>query len=179
MDVFPVLTTPRLLLRKIDAADVPSLVKYANNPKIAEQIINIPHPYREPEAVFRIAYVLKGFKNKSRYVFAIILKTTKEMIGEISLHLDTSRPRAQLGYWIGEPFWNKGIATEAVKAILQFGFEKLKLDQIYATCHEHNIASGKVLLANEISNSTLNGKVRLYWISLEEYSVQRSVTDKK
>ena len=117
MEAFPQLYTTRLWLRKINIDDVSSLIKYANNKKIADRILNLSYPYQEPHAVFRISYVHQGFKNKTRYVFAIILKETGELIGEISLHLTDSNKVAQLAYWIGEPFWNKGIATEAVSAI--------------------------------------------------------------
>src|SRR5215203_5117272 len=124
MDVFPELNTKRLTLRQISIEDVPSLLKYANNKKISDNILNIPYPYGEPDAVFRISYVVQGFKNKARYIFAIIFQESKELVGEISLHLDNRKNIGQLGYWVGEPFWGKGIATEAAKAVLKFGFEK-------------------------------------------------------
>lgn len=162
MNIFPELHTTRLKLRKIQTEDIPSLVKYANNKKIADHVLNIPHPYQEPDAVFRISYAVQGFKNKTRYVFAIILKEKEELIGETSLHLDNTNNIAELGYWIAEPFWNKGIATEAVKAILKFGFEKLGLDIIFATCHEENKASGHVLLNNGMIKNSVTGHVIQY-----------------
>lgn len=161
METFPELNTNRLTLRKISIEDIPSLVKYGNNKKIAHNILNIPYPYQEPDAVFRISYVFQGFKNKTRYVFAVILKQSEEMIGEISLHLDNSKV-AQLAYWIGEPFWNKGIATEAVEAILKFGLQRLNLDMIYAECSTENKASEKVLLNNKMIKNSINGGVNQY-----------------
>ena len=150
MKEFPELNTSRLKLRKIQLSDVPSLIKYCNNKNIADQIFNIPYPYGEEDAVFRINFVLQGFKNKERYVFAISFKESDELIGEIGLHLDENNNSAQFGYWIGEPFWNKGIATEAIAAILKFGFEKLNLNKIYATHYPANIASGKVMIKNKM-----------------------------
>ena len=91
---------------------------------------------------------IKALKNKTPYVFAIIYKESEELIEEISLHLDNFKNIAQLAYWIGEPFWNKGITTEAAAAILKFGLEKLNLDIIYAECHAENKVSEKVLLNN-------------------------------
>jgi RimJ/RimL family protein N-acetyltransferase len=161
---FPELHTERLKLRKIDIDDIPSLLKYGNNKKIADYILNIPHPYYEPDAVFRISYVVQGFKNKTRYVFAIILKERNEFIGEISLHLDNDRI-ARLGYWVGEPFWGKGIATEAAKAVLKFGFEKLELSKVYATCHVENEASAKVVANSGMVISSTNGGVAQYCIT--------------
>ena len=184
MEVFPELNTVRLKLRKISIEDIPSLVKYANNKKIADNIINIPYPYQEPDAVFRISYVYQGFKNKTRYVFALIFKETEELIGEVSLHLDNSRNIAQLGYWIAEPFWGKGIATEATSEILKFGFEKLDLNKIYATHYPENKASGKVMLNNKmIKEAELKEHYRInnvyrsviqYRLTKQEYEEQNT-----
>jgi RimJ/RimL family protein N-acetyltransferase len=150
MDVFPEITTSRLKLRKIKLSDLSSLVKYCNNKKISDQIINIPYPYGEEDAIFRMNFVLQGFKNKERFVFAISFKDNEELIGEIGLHLDKTNNAAQFGYWIAEPFWGKGIATEATAAILKFGFEELHLNKIYATHYPENQASGKVMLNNKM-----------------------------
>lgn len=146
METLPRLYTERLILKKIEIDDIPSLVKYANNPKIAERIVNIPYPYREPEATFRIAYVFNGIKNKTHYSFAIIHKSEEELIGEISIHLlDKHQAHGHLSYWVGEPFWNKGIITEAANEIMKFGFKTLNLDLIYAMCSPDNKASERVM----------------------------------
>jgi ribosomal-protein-alanine N-acetyltransferase len=150
MKAFPELNTNKLKLRKIRPQDLSSLLQYCNNKKISDQILNIPYPYQEEDAIFRMNFVLQGFKNKERYVFAITLKEKDELIGEIGLHLDKGNDSAQLGYWIGEPFWGQGIVTEAAGAILQFGFEALKLNKIYATHYPDNKASAKVMLNNKM-----------------------------
>jgi len=150
MKKFPELNTPRLKLRKIHSGDISSLLKYCNNKKISDQIINMPYPFGEEDAIFRMNFVLQGFKNKERYVFAITFREIQKLIGQIGLHLDKDNDSAQLGYWIGEPFWGKGIATEATAAILNFGFKKLNLNKIYATHFPDNKASGKVMLNNKM-----------------------------
>jgi RimJ/RimL family protein N-acetyltransferase len=177
MQVFPELNTNRLRLRKVTVEDVSSLVKYANNKKISENTLNIPYPYGEPDAVFRISYVHQGFKSKTRYIFAIIIKDSEELIGEISLHLDNSRTIAQLAYWIGEPFWNKGIATEAATAILKFGLEKLMLSMIFAECHFENNASEKVLLNSGLKKYGVNGSVVQYRLINQEFEKQTNTED--
>jgi len=159
MYTFPILYTNRLKLRKMQFEDMSFLVKYANNKKIADRIINIPHPYREPDAAFRMSFIVQGFKKKIRYVFAIALKENDEFIGEISLHLHKNIRNAELGYWLGEPFWNQGIMTEAIEAILQFGANKLELEQIYASCKTDNHASQQILLKNGFTQNTTNGNV--------------------
>lgn len=168
MDIFPEVHTNRLKLRRIQVEDIPSLLKYANNKKISDHIVNMPHPYQEPEAVFRISYVVQGFKSKVRYVFAITLKEQDELIGEVSLHLENSSD-AQLGYWVGEPFWNKGIGTEAVEAILKFGFEKLNLHLIQATCHIENKASAKILLHNGMAQRGATGHLIHFLLKRQDY----------
>jgi [ribosomal protein S5]-alanine N-acetyltransferase len=175
MDWFPQLFTHRLTLRKITIDDVPSLLKYANNRKIADSIWNIPFPYHEPDAVFRIRYVHEGFAEKSRYIFAIILNVREEMIGEISLHVDRLSNLAQLGYWVGEPFWGKGIATEAAGAVLEFGFRKLQLEVIYAECRAANQASQAVLVNNGMVRNITHGNVVQYRFSKEEFEAQKNL----
>lgn len=169
MEVFPQLHTNRLTLRKLGVEDTPSLVKYANNKKITEHILNMPYPYQEPDAVFRISYVHRGFKAKTRYVFAVIFKESGELIGEISLHVDSSRNIAQLAYWLGEPFWNKGLATEATGVVLKFGFEQLHLDMVYAECLLENKASQKVLVNNKLIKAGTSGSVVQYRITKQEF----------
>jgi ribosomal-protein-alanine N-acetyltransferase len=150
IDEFPELITARLKLRRMQLSDLPSLMKYVNNPKISDQIFNIPYPYQEEDAVFRMNFVLQGFKNRERYVFAITYKDQDELIGEIGLHLDKANNHGQFGYWLGEPFWGKGIVSEALAAILKFGFTQLELNKIYATHYPDNPASGKVMIANHM-----------------------------
>jgi ribosomal-protein-alanine N-acetyltransferase len=175
MDIFPQLYTTRLILRKIQIEDIDALVKYADNKKISDRVLNIPYPYREPDAVFRISYVVQGFKNKSRFVFSIVLKETQEFIGEISLHLGQNMKIAQMGYWVGEPFWNKGVATEAIEAVLNFGFQKLNLEQVFATCHEDNQGSIKALLKNGMVVVDDSGSIIQVALEREAWEKRRSV----
>lgn len=159
MERFPEIFTPRLHLRQLQVDDLPALVRHANNPKISDRVINIPHPYQEPDSVFRLSYVVQGFKARARFVFAIILKERQELIGEISLHLQQPRSVSEIGYWLGEQFWGQGIATEAIAAVLRFGFEKLNLELIFGTCHVENIASQQVLVKNGFENRGMTGSV--------------------
>lgn len=169
MEAFPELYSQRLRLRRIQSEDIPSLVKYANNRKISDQVINIPFPYQEMDAIMRLSYVVQGFKSKTRFVFVITLKERAELIGEISLHLENDKTISQLGYWVGEPFWNQGIGSEAVATIMKFGFEKLNLRLIYATCHAENTASEKVLLKNGMTEHSIQGNVIQYRLTREKF----------
>lgn len=141
----PTITTPRLLLRQSQMEDVPYIVKYADNQNISDKVLNLPYPYLEEHAHGWIKMAAVGFESKVNYIFAIHHLEKDHFIGGIGLHLDESKTNAELGYWIAEPFWNMGIASEAGKAILQFGFENLGLQKIYASHFLFNPASERVL----------------------------------
>ncbi|MEL6254272.1 MAG: GNAT family N-acetyltransferase [Bacteroidota bacterium] len=166
MDYFPTLYSPRLILRKIEIDDIPALLKHANNKKIADRIPNLPFPYKEPQAVFRISYVVQGFKQKKRFVFAIILKETEELIGEISLHKEGEK-LAQVAFWLSESYWKQGFTTEALKATLEFGLGKAGYDQIYATCRPDNPASAQVMLKNGMKQGKDQGNLHFFSIQKE------------
>jgi [ribosomal protein S5]-alanine N-acetyltransferase len=134
---------PALQLRRLHESDNIALANLANNKKIWNNVRDaMPHPYRESDANFFINLVKKENPNN---ILAIELEGV--FCGMIGLHpqKDVYRLSAELGYWIGEPFWGKGIATAAVQMMLIHGFETLKLNRIYASIFEHNLASMRVL----------------------------------
>jgi len=77
---------------------------------------------------------------------------TKRKPTSVWSKINKENNRAEFGYWVGEPFWGQGIATEAVAAILKFGFQELNLNKIYATHYLENPSSGKVLVNNKMIN---------------------------
>ena len=145
---FPELETSRLLLSPPRVSDIPSIVELANNLNIAHNVFHLPHPYQEKDAVFWINMANQGLVDESRFIFALRLKPEHNFIGGMGLTLAKEHQRAELGYWVGEPFWNQGFASEAAAAVLQFGFEQLKLNKIFATHLDSNPASGKVMSKN-------------------------------
>jgi RimJ/RimL family protein N-acetyltransferase len=181
MNQFPEIVTKHLLLRKLVMEDKASLIQYCHNEKIADQFLNIPYPYEEDAALARMNFVWNGFEKKERFVFAITLKDKNELIGEIGLHLDNSNDSAQFGYWLAEPFWGKGLITEALAAILKYGFETLGLNKIFATHYLTNLASEKVMLKNNMIKEAIlkdhfkiNGAYRTvnqYRLTKQEYEL--------
>ncbi len=151
----------RISLTKIQANDIPKIVDYANNAKIAEMTLNIPHPYSEDDAIFWVNLSNQGFKNGSQYTFAIRLNSTKEFIGGMGLIVEKKFDLASIGYWVAEPFWNNGYASEALGSLLKFGFKQVNLNKIYATHLIENPASGKVMIKNNmIKEGTLVDHVK-------------------
>lgn len=126
---------------------MPSLVRHANNPKIADQIFNIDYPYTEENAIERMNFVFQALKQEDRYIFAIADKVHNEVIGEIGIHIADGN-KAEMGYWLSEDYWGKGLITEAIAAALRFGFEEVGLNKIFATHFLENPASGKAMIKN-------------------------------
>ncbi|HKK47270.1 MAG TPA: GNAT family N-acetyltransferase [Balneolaceae bacterium] len=166
INIYPTLETERMQLRKPVAKDIPHIVNYAGNPKIEEMTLNIPHPYHEKDAISWINLAYEGFEDNSRYNFVMDLKPNKGIIGCIGLEINTRFNRAELGYWVAEPYWNQGYASEATKAILRFGFEKVGLHKIYASHYSKNPASGKVMIKNGMKKE---GKLKEHVLKANQY----------
>lgn len=150
MTDFPILESERLLLNNLQATDIKKIIEFAGNIKIANNTLNMPHPYAEKDAIFWINSANEGFQNKTQYTFAIRLLNSNEFIGGIGLKVNSRFDRAELGYWIGEPHWNNGYTTEAAKLVLEFGFNDLGLNKIFAVHAIENEASGKVMIKNNM-----------------------------
>lgn len=148
MNNFPTIISNRLVLDRITYLDIPSIVRYAGNVKVSETTLNIPHPYEEKDAISWIDSAHEGFDLRKEFTFGIRIKISGEFIGGVGLKINNAFNRAVLGYWLAEPYWNRGYTTEAVGAILKFGFEELHLNKIYATHLVENQASGKVMIKN-------------------------------
>lgn len=148
MITFPKLETKRLLLDQIKSSDISSIVAYANNKNITDTTRTMPHPYYEKDAIKWIQAANEGFYSKNLYQFAIRTKSDGHFIGGIGLTVNVIHNRAELGYWLVENFWNNGYTSEAVKALLHFGFRTLKLNKIIAMYLSTNTASGRVMLKN-------------------------------
>lgn len=133
-------------LRPWTLADIDSLVRYANNANIAQFMTDgFPHPYTQENAENFIAFAIK---DDPIHIFAI--DVNGEAIGGIGLHPqnDIQRKNAELGYWLGEPFWGKGIMSQAIKQIVNFGFQSYDIDRIFARPFGSNTASQRILERN-------------------------------
>ncbi|MBV8326912.1 GNAT family N-acetyltransferase [Chryseobacterium sp.] len=140
---FPVIKTERLLLSQLEEKDIPLITEYLKHKIYSDLTSNIPYPYTENDAKLWLKMSLDAFENNSGYTFAI-RDQEGQLMGAIGLH-DRDDDKAEMGYWIGIPFWNKGYVTEAAKAIVDFGFTKMNFNKIFATHFLHNPASGKIM----------------------------------
>jgi [ribosomal protein S5]-alanine N-acetyltransferase len=135
-----------IILRPLHENDVTVLATLANNKKIWDNLRDfIPFPYSVEDA---ISFIQSTKKENPTMTFAIEYKGA--FCGVVGLvgQSDIYKKTAEIGYWVGEPYWNKGIATIAVKLLTNYGFSQLEFIRIHTGVIEYNIASMKVLLNN-------------------------------
>jgi ribosomal-protein-alanine N-acetyltransferase len=123
--------------------DAPAIARHANNRRIAMWLRDrFPHPYTLNDAEGFLSVVLR---QDPRVAFAVA--TQREAIGGIGLDVgaDVHRFSAELGYWLAEPFWGRGLMTEAVKQFTAWTFEHLEVHRIHASVFATNAASIRVL----------------------------------
>lgn len=136
------LFTERLELREFHFRDIDDFHDYCKNPNVGPGAGWRPHKVKEESINILDQFI------QSREVWAIVLKDINEVIGSIGLHRDskrTNRRAKMLGYVLSEDYWGQGIATEAARRIIEFGFEDLKLDIISVYHFPFNKKSKRVI----------------------------------
>ncbi len=141
----PTLRTPRLLLRPFTLADAADVQRLAGAREIASTTGVIPHPYEDGMAELWIATHAPALAEGRSITYAITLAETGPLCGAIGLSLAPEHQRAELGYWIGVPYWGRGYCTEAALAVRDLGFGELGLHRIEAVHLARNPASGRVM----------------------------------
>lgn len=134
-----------MILRPFGNSDGAEVMRLAGDRAIADTTLNIPHPYKEGMAEQWISKHQDTFEKDQGVTFAIVRKTDDALVGAISLMGMSKGHQAELGYWIGKPYWNHGYCTEASRAVLQYAFSDLGLVRVHS-CHiTRNPASGRVM----------------------------------
>jgi len=175
----PILITDRLVLRPPHQDDIPELAVLADNRRVAEMLARMPHPYGEAEAR---AFVQSTAQRRAGSVFALTLADTGAFIG--CAGLDARGSALELGYWIGEPYWRHGYATEAAHALVDLAFRATAIDALDVSCRVINAASRRVIhkcgfqyCGQGMMNSICVGQVpveryrldRKTWVSLRSW----------
>jgi len=142
MGTLPTLETIRLKLRPYAQDDIAELIRLIGTREVAATTGRIPHPYTEKDARRFVA----DAQGDDEVRLAVTLRSDGRMIGGIGLRPFEPHQHAELGYWLGVPYWGKGFATEAAREMLRYGFETLRLHRIFATHFIHNPASGRILM---------------------------------
>ncbi|XEC96733.1 GNAT family N-acetyltransferase [Paenibacillus tarimensis] len=137
--------TDRLLLRLFESADAKTVQSLAGTKEVARTTLSIPFPYPDGAAEKWIEATRQSAEKGDNYAFAMIRKEDEALVGNMSLGVSKNHKRAELAYWVGQPFWGKGYATEAARRIVRFGFEELNINRIHAAAMTKNPASYKVM----------------------------------
>jgi [ribosomal protein S5]-alanine N-acetyltransferase len=140
----PVLRTGRLILRPLAIDDAPIVQKLAGERDVASTTRLIPHPYPPGMAEQWIAALPELYQKAEMINWGVAMQGGP-LLGTIRLTLNPVDNHAEMGYWIGKPFWNNGYCTEAARAVMVYGFDVLGLERIYANYLARNPASGRVL----------------------------------
>jgi RimJ/RimL family protein N-acetyltransferase len=141
----PTLATTRLRLRPFALSDAGDVQRLAGAREVFDTTVNIPHPYPDGAAEAWIATHAEGFASGASVTFAIAPKDAPGIVGAVGLTIARAHARAELGYWLGQPWWGRGLMTEAARAVLRYGFAVLALNRIQATHFVRNPASGRVM----------------------------------
>lgn len=134
------LVTERLTMRAPRESDVDALVHLADNRHVAEMLARMPHPYGEAEAR---AFLAMAASQRAGAVYALTVTDSGVLVGCAGLNA-TDRG-LELGYWVGEPHWKKGYATEAAHALVDLAFTRTNIQVLHASCRVINPASRRVI----------------------------------
>ncbi|RWH74461.1 GNAT family protein [Mesorhizobium sp.] len=136
----PVLATERLVMRAPRESDLEQLVTLADNRHVAEMLARMPHPYGEGEAR---TFLAMAASRRAGIVYALTLKENDSFVG--CAGLNTTDRGLELGYWIGEPYWKRGYATEAAHALVDLAFQRTSIQVLHASTRVINPASRRVI----------------------------------
>ena len=136
----PPLVSERLSLRRPAHADVDAISVLANNWEIAKWMSRLPFPYRRQDAVFFLEEIVP-----KEATWAIQAIGDAGIIGVVGLVPHEMAGTVELGYWLGEPYWHRGFASEAAQAVLDYAFGTLGLSEVTSGCFVGNARSARVL----------------------------------
>lgn len=139
----PLQVSQRLVLRTPHEDDIDALAHLANNTNVAAMVSRMPHPYTAHDAEDFVNRAKQGGIGKR--VYAITLAETGTFIGCCGLEPHEDAAVMELGYWLGEPYWNRGYATEAAHMLIDMGFRDFDIDAIDVRCRVVNVASRRVI----------------------------------
>ncbi len=140
----PYLESARLILRPYGIGDSKDIQLLAGDFRVAKETMNIPHPYEDGMAEKWISSLKGKWEKRERVEYAIVTKKRFEYIGGMSF-VEVNGDEAEIGYWLGFPYWNKGYCSEAGNLLVDFGFSEMSLSKITARHLSTNPRSGKVL----------------------------------
>lgn len=137
--------TPRLVIRNFQSSDEKDVDGYASDAEVVRFVEWGPNDKKQTRQFVRSAIDSARERQRRIYELAIVDQQSARVIGGCGLHVHASTEFAMMGYVLHRDFWRRGLTSEAARALLQFGFEKLDLHRIYATCDVENTGSYGVM----------------------------------
>lgn len=178
-DVFadlPELETEHLVLRRVSMSDAEDLFDYASDPEVSRHSTWAPHRSLDDTRQY-ITTLVNQYKAHHVAPWGIEHKVERKLIGTCGFaNWMVHHDRAEIGYALGRRYWNHGLMTEAVRAVIAFGFTQMKLNRIEARCKVENVASARVM---EKAGMQFEGVLRQHMLvkgrydDLKMYSVLR------
>ena len=145
MTDLPTLQTARLILRPFSLGDAGEVQRLAGDVAVADTTLHIPHPYEDGAAEEWIGTHGDEFAKGASLALAITCRSDGALVGAIGLMDIAAGHQAEMGYWVGKPYWSRGFCTEAARAVLRYAFTELGLIRVYAHHFTRNPASGRVM----------------------------------
>lgn len=137
---FRSILTERLLLRKIEQADAPFILKGLSNHELTQYMLIRYNTLNEVQE--QMNFYENHYNNKTGYYWLMVCLQTGENIGVVGLtNISLKHRKAEIGFWCLPEFWSKGFTTDAAHAVIEFGFNHLQLARIEATVETENLAS--------------------------------------
>jgi len=153
----PSLESNRLILRPFSQKDAKRVRELAGVFDVSRYTEAVPYPYKDGDAEDWISTLPEEYSSGKGATFAIEHKESGSLMGGIGLGICDVHKKANLGYWLGRPYWSNGYCSEAAKRLIDYAFEERSIHRIYARHMECNPASGRVM---QKIGMTLEGKLK-------------------
>ena len=168
----PILESPRLQLRPLERSDTIAIQRSAGNREIADTMISLPHPYPADEAERYFARQQAEQKAGRAVTFAIEHKAKGRFCGLVEVRdINHEHSLGELSFWLAVEAWGRGYMTEAVRAVVRYGFEDLGLNRLYAYHMLRNPASARVLEKNGFKQEGLLRQRVRKWGKFEDVAL--------
>lgn len=142
----PELNTPRLLLRRVRLEDAADMFEYASDPEVTKELTWETHRTIENSKEF-LNFTIGKYGRGEVSDWGIVLKENNKFIGMCGfVWWLPQHAKAEIGYVLSRKYWGRGLMPEAVGAVMNFGFEKMKLHRLQARCNAPNTGSERVML---------------------------------
>lgn len=138
------LRTAHLILRPLERAHLEFMLPLIGAREVAATTLRIPHPYTRKDAEDYFAAMEPEVAKGNMVRLSLFIAASDEYCGSMGLHIERDHERAEMGYWIGVPYWGRGYASEAARAVVAYAFDELRLNRVFATVFKGNTASRRV-----------------------------------